>query len=51
MITIKEIKEKDLKADICKSIIEELKDWFEIEEARNEYIEGSKDKIIEVGRS
>lgn len=46
MTTIKEIKDANEKRQIARSILEELTEWFEVREYREEFIEKSGDKLF-----
>ena len=41
-----EIKDKDKKSSISRQILEELHDWFEVDESREKYIKESEDQIF-----
>ena len=43
---IREIKNKDEKQSISRSILESLKDWFEVDESREQYISESADQVF-----
>ncbi|MBS3782599.1 MAG: hypothetical protein KGY68_08365, partial [Candidatus Thermoplasmatota archaeon] len=45
-VHIKEEKDVGRKGDICESVIRSLPDWFGIEQANLDYIEGVKDKFF-----
>jgi len=45
-IDIKEEKDDETKSDICESVIRSLPEWFGIEKAALDYIEGVKDKYF-----
>ena len=43
---IREIKSKDEKLKISRTILESLKDWFEVDESREKYISESADQLF-----
>ena len=43
---VREIKNKDEKRTVSRSIIESLKDWFEVDESREKYISESADQLF-----
>lgn len=45
-ITIEEVKDSDVKSNICSLTLRSLPEWFGIEESTQEYIKGVKDKFF-----
>jgi GNAT superfamily N-acetyltransferase len=43
---VREIKNKDEKRTVSRSILESLKDWFEVDESREKYISESADQLF-----
>ena len=43
---VREIKNKDEKITVSRSILESLKDWFEVDESREKYISESADQLF-----
>lgn len=43
---VREVKNKDEKRTVSRSILESLKDWFEVDESREKYISESADQLF-----